>query len=259
LHSLGVRPQAVPLRFVTHELKPHLFLSHQPFKTVFSWIEKKLLSVERMSVTNLKPNHVSREKVYHRAYIGETTSLIYLPVFIRGNALYDAITKNRVASIPDKEAGTLSFQKLRAGQISFIPTLCPRCGWDLQGEKDSLVLLCRNCDTAWKASGNGLENLDFAVFSGEKDSPLYLPFWRMKVRITGVSLKVVCRPGQVCKPAEGDTESLGGAGDPFLVTCLQDPARALPEDGKGCHQCPVSGWGRTQGAEGKSLPRNPAC
>ncbi|VAX30642.1 hypothetical protein MNBD_NITROSPIRAE02-206 [hydrothermal vent metagenome] len=188
-HSLGVRPQAVPLRFVTPELRPHLFLSHQPFKTVFSWIEKKLLSVERMNIANPGTSHISREKVYHRAYIGETTSLIYLPVFIRGNALYDAITKKRVASVPDMESGALSFQKLRAGQISFIPTLCPGCGWELQGEKDSLVLFCRNCDTAWKASGNGLENLDFAVIPGKKDSPLYFPFWRMKVRIAGVSLK----------------------------------------------------------------------
>ncbi len=188
-HSLGVRPQAVPLRFVTPELKPHFFLSHQPFRTVFSWIERRLLTVERMSIANRKTSHISRDKVYHRAYIGETTSLIYLPLFIRGSALYDAVTEKRVASIPDKEAGALSFQKLRAGHISFIPTLCPRCGWDLQGEKDSLVLLCRNCDTAWKASGSGLEKLDFAVFSGEKDSPLYLPFWRMKVQITGVSLR----------------------------------------------------------------------
>jgi len=189
-HSLGVRPQAVPLRFVTHELASHFFLPNLSFETVFSWIEKKLLAVENMNIAAPMTGYISKEKVYHSAYIGETTSLIYLPVFIRGNELYDAVTKKPVAILPDKESGGLSFQKLQTGEISFIPTLCPRCGWDLQGEKDSLVLLCRNCDSAWKASGEGLENVDFSVvIGGEKDPPLYLPFWRMKVQITGVRLR----------------------------------------------------------------------
>jgi NADH pyrophosphatase NudC (nudix superfamily) len=26
---------------------------------------------------------------------------------------------------------------------------CPHCGWDMEGGKDSLVLICRNCNIAW--------------------------------------------------------------------------------------------------------------
>jgi len=186
-HSLGVRPQAVPLRFVSGDLSPHFFLPHRSFESVFSWIEKRLLAAEA-SIAGLKAGRVSKDRVYHRAYIGETTSLIYLPVFIRGNVLCDAITGSRIAPLPEKESGGLEFQKLDAAKLSFIPTICPRCGWDLHGGSDSLVHLCRNCDTAWKISGDGLEGLDFAVVPAREDSRLYLPFWRMKAGISGINL-----------------------------------------------------------------------
>lgn len=187
-HSLGVRPQAAPLRFVSRELEPHLFLPHRPFDSVFSWIEKRLLSVET-GIAGRKAGGLSSEKVYHRAYIGETSSLIYLPVFIEDGSLYDAVTGRRMASMPGEYSEGLPLQRLQAGRLSFIPTLCPRCGWDLHGGKDSLVHLCRNCDTAWKVSGDGLEGLDFAVVPAADAPSAYLPFWRMKAGISGVRLR----------------------------------------------------------------------
>src|SRR3989339_2060059 len=40
-----------------------------------------------------------------------------------------------------------------ADRFRFVPTLCPHCGWDMEGQKDSLVLICRNCDSAWPCPG----------------------------------------------------------------------------------------------------------
>ncbi len=187
-YSLGVRPQAVPLKFATPDQEGHVFVAHKPFKTVFSGIEKGLHSVERINALN-RAGRVSGERIYHRAYIGETTSLIYLPLFIRGNALCDALDGKRISTLPEGGRDELAFEKPGRWRIRFVPTLCPRCGWDLQGEKESLALLCRNCDTVWKASGEGLESLDFAVVRGGNDACIHLPFWKMKVNISGLTLR----------------------------------------------------------------------
>ena len=36
--------------------------------------------------------------------------------------------------------------------LTFLATLCPKCGWTLNGQRDSVVLTCSNCETAWEAS-----------------------------------------------------------------------------------------------------------
>ncbi len=50
-------------------------------------------------------------------------------------------------------------------QVRFIPTLCPRCGWDMEGERDSLVLICRNCSSAWACPADAFTPVDFAVLA----------------------------------------------------------------------------------------------
>ncbi|MBE0555888.1 MAG: hypothetical protein IH628_01540, partial [Proteobacteria bacterium] len=75
-------------------------------------------------------------------------------------------------------------------RVRFVPTLCPRCGWDMEGERDSLVLICRNCDTAWACPTDAFGPVEFAVMAappGTKAIAAYLPFWRMKPRIEGMA------------------------------------------------------------------------
>ena len=73
----------------------------------------------------------------------------------------------------------------------FMPTLCPDCGWDLFAERDSCILLCTGCNTAWQASGDGLQPTPYgaapADHSGKKT--LHLPFWRIKVSFEGLQLE----------------------------------------------------------------------
>ncbi len=79
----------------------------------------------------------------------------------------------------------------RAGQVRFVPTLCPHCGWDMEGERDSLVLICRNCNSAWACPADAFTKVDFAVMApaaGNGGVALYLPFWRMKPRFDGLEL-----------------------------------------------------------------------
>jgi hypothetical protein len=57
--------------------------------------------------------------------------------------------------------------------------------------KDSLVLICRNCNSAWTCSEETFTKLEFAVMippSETREITCYLPFWRMKPRIEGMEL-----------------------------------------------------------------------
>jgi len=38
---------------------------------------------------------IGSKQIFHRAYIGETLSLIYLPLFLEGGRLFDAILNRR--------------------------------------------------------------------------------------------------------------------------------------------------------------------
>jgi len=71
-----------------------------------------------------------------------------------------------------------------------MPMLCPACGWDLEGEKNALVLLCRNCESAWQAGlGGGMEEVSFAFAVNGEENSWYLPFWQIRATIPGAGLK----------------------------------------------------------------------
>jgi len=74
-------------------------------------------------------------------------------------------------------------------KIGFLPTLCPDCGWDLEGRRDSLVLICRNCDSLWQPDGKKFKKVLFAHIPEKEKDIIYLPFWRIKADVSGIDLK----------------------------------------------------------------------
>ena len=74
-------------------------------------------------------------------------------------------------------------------RIHFISTLCPHCGWDLDGERDSLVLLCKNCNSAWYPVGKKLKKIKFGKHPTQDNNSIYLPFWRIQSEISGITLR----------------------------------------------------------------------
>jgi hypothetical protein len=103
----------------------------------------------------------------------------------------------------------------------FHPTLCPNCGWDMQGRRDALVLHCKNCESMWQASKQGMTRVNVAHLPGPEDeSTVYLPFWRIKADVSGIDLNTyadlvkaanlpkVASPGGIVSPAtSGDRRS----------------------------------------------------
>ncbi|MGD8293719.1 MAG: hypothetical protein PVF37_18545, partial [Desulfobacterales bacterium] len=126
--------------------------------------------------------------ILHQSNIGETLSLIYSPFYLK-DRLYDAILDRAVsANLPEN----FEFDKISEDRphwhVHLISTLCPKCGWDLEGERDALVLICKNCNSAWYPVGKKLVQLKCYRFESHAERQIFLPFWRIKADISGISL-----------------------------------------------------------------------
>ena len=168
--SLGFRPQAMKMKFVTPDVHGSVLAC----------------SLKPSDVLTIVDQHVSifsPGKLFHQAYIGEAFSLIYLPLFVQDNRVYDAVINRPIAALPDDEdALTPPGDENPGWHISFMATLCPQCGWNLDGERDSVVLTCGNCDTAWEASEGSFIQVACGVVPGHEKDARYLPFWKITVQ-----------------------------------------------------------------------------
>jgi hypothetical protein len=129
--------------------------------------------------------------ILHQAQIGETASIIYAPYYVNSDGrLFDAVLNEPANGTLAKELDLNAF----AGgatpfRLDFLATLCPHCGWDLGGHRDSLVLSCENCHRAWKARGKRLTELKLAHLPAAEGNPvLYLPFWRIAADVSQIPL-----------------------------------------------------------------------
>jgi hypothetical protein len=173
--SVGVRSQAMKIRFVTPDTKGLFLRPRQSHQEIFSNFE------QRFGKLLPKP-------IVHQSHIGETLSLIYSPFYEKGK-LYDAVLDRPVSNLLPEGFSIEEFaQDNPKGHINFVSTLCPNCGWDLEGERDALVLRCRNCSSTWYPVGKKLKQLKFAHVTGQGENTVYLPFWRIKADISGLQL-----------------------------------------------------------------------
>jgi hypothetical protein len=173
--SLGLRSQALNLSFVTPE-KIGYFL-----KPTYSF--NKAMNIFKLRFSTSLPS-----PVLYQSHIGDTISLIYSPFYGEGK-LYDAVLNKALASMPPDDFNVSSLPGGRPDcQIQFLPTLCPGCGWDLEGQRDALILLCRNCNTTWRPTKNGLKSVKFATMPSNAENIVYLPFWRIKAQVNGIKL-----------------------------------------------------------------------
>jgi hypothetical protein len=173
--SVGVRSQAMKIRFVTPDTQGRFLKPRQSHREIFSNFE------QRFGKSLPRP-------IVHQSHIGETLSLIYSPFYEKGK-LFDAVLDQPVSNgLPEGFSIEEFAQDNPKGHIHFVSTLCPNCGWDLEGERDALVLRCRNCSSTWYPVGKKLKQLKFAHVPGRSDNTIYLPFWRIKADISGLQL-----------------------------------------------------------------------
>ena len=138
-------------------------------------------------------------------------SLIYSPVYFKGNAIYDGILNRPLARLSHIRADMLQSADNRQNwKLRFISSLCPSCGWDLTGGRESIILFCRNCGIALQVSNGSFKKLTFGVSTSKNKDVTYFPFWRMKVKINGLEahsyadlIRIANLPKTVKKEWEG--------------------------------------------------------
>lgn len=170
--TLGVRPQAMTLRFVTPDACGGFARATMP-------------AAHAAAILASRYGQEGEADPSAREFIGESMSLIYAPFFVRGK-LFDAVLGQPVPpGLRDVSLASLPLEESPPVNVRFIPALCPRCGWELAGERDALAFLCERCSALWYAGARELEPLATAVLDDGVDASLYLPFWRLDVARDG--------------------------------------------------------------------------
>jgi predicted RNA-binding Zn-ribbon protein involved in translation (DUF1610 family) len=180
--SLGLRPQAMNIFPVTGAIAGRFLRQKEKPSAVFA------KAVDLASLVGKE----SIEPLYHRAFIGETISCIYLPVYIRDGDLVDAVLNRSLGPATSLEVHIPETMRYKpAWSPRFLATICPHCAGVLDGEHDSLVLSCPNCETLWSERKGKFEQVRWQILrSGNgEDNGLHLPFWKIKPKVNGITLE----------------------------------------------------------------------
>ncbi len=175
--SLGLRPQALKMKFLAPE-------------TPGSFMKFSLKASDIVARASSLSTGTTNSQIFHRAYIGETLSLIYLPLYVKSGKIFDGIL-NRPISETLREQGINDAEivNTQKWKVAFLPTICPKCGWNLEGEKDSVALCCKNCDTVLEASEGRFSEISAHMVPGEGKEAAYLPFWKITASTKGIDIQ----------------------------------------------------------------------
>jgi hypothetical protein len=203
--TLGLRPQSLKLKFA-QTMEGSIFLAPTlPFDETF--VEtKNRLSYEFVTIKDTKILNINGElslsdvpevrtelkedRLYHEFFVAETLSIIYTPTFVRNNKLYDAILMRSLSETTDPQSLASGARNVDL-PLTFLPTLCPNCGWNLITERDNCILPCNHCQMAWEASQGELRPIPYMIAGKDnrQQKTTLLPFWRIRAAITGIDLK----------------------------------------------------------------------
>lgn len=197
--SLGVRPQAMQVRRVLPQNQGrYLRLTTKARVILEKVVRLSPMRIEKIKQTvSEKENDMvfvgsrmetieysSHSRFLHRAFIGETVSFVYLPIAVGETEILDGVTGRFLMNTEEASGVPMRGAPFNPRwQVQFMPTLCPRCGWTLDGEGDCLVMTCSNCDTAWQLGSHALEQVHWQLVPGDRRTALYLGFWKISTHI----------------------------------------------------------------------------
>lgn len=177
--SLGLRPQAMTLTVLekSENVSGRFLKQTETTRAVF----------DRASAITDYFGVRSGGSLLHRAFIGETISLIYLPIYRKQGYVYDGVL-NRLLFRDNPNIFSndshVAYQKKWAPD--FLAMICPHCAGTLVGERDSLVLHCYNCDRAWVEHSGQLQAIRWQAGNLNKvKGVVQLPFWKISLCFDG--------------------------------------------------------------------------
>lgn len=174
--SLGLRPQAMKIRLYGPEHRGRFIKLTEKVVDVFS---KAAQLTDSVSSKN--------SQLYHRSFIGETISFIYLPTYLKSTTLVDGVLNRPMCRRMSRDLLSHTTVATQKWLPRFLPAICPHCGAALQAAKDSLVLSCSNCQTLWEEENGTFVKVDFTVIDGGR-TKTYLPFWCVTPETEGIQL-----------------------------------------------------------------------
>ncbi len=174
--SLGFRSQTLTLKRVSVRTKG-TFIRPLAFKESLAALSKRS-----------RQNRESKSAVISED-IGETFSLIYAPFYQKEDRLIDAVLNTPLDPPVGKENFFTTMEPCRPEkETQILSGVCPGCGWDLEGQSDSLVLICSNCQTLWQARQDRLDRIRFRSARPETPEDVLIPFWKVTAGIGGMDL-----------------------------------------------------------------------
>lgn len=178
--SLGVRPQTQRLRLAEPgEDRKILPFSISPDEPV----------PERSLSSLIGRDFAEEEPLLFRSFLKDAFSLIYLPAFEKGGVVYDGIDTKPLGSIPPTPSHFEPWcNDAGASRYHFVPALCPNCGNDLAGEKESCIVFCQSCMVGFSVLNSTLTDIPLLMAKGGSKTASFLPFWRICVETQGLPL-----------------------------------------------------------------------
>jgi hypothetical protein len=172
---MGLRAQTMRLAFVS---------PHTPGRFLAPALSLQDILMRQEACFNTA---MACQNVYHQSHVGEVLSLIYSPFYI-DTQMVDAILNRPVSGpLPETFMNTLPKSDPPDWQMQFLSALCPSCGWNLSGERNTIVLTCANCNSAWQPIGSSLKQVPVG-FLPDDNADIFLPFWRIKADVSGIPL-----------------------------------------------------------------------
>ncbi len=170
--SLGLRPQAMKLN-----------AAHTSHLSTF--IRRKETPMNIMQRASKIANRAAKGRaapLYHRAFIGEIISYIYLPLYVKQGEVYDGVVNRPLGKAP-----TWLTHKALAGPYRpewiprFIASICPQCGAAMKGSSESQILYCFNCHCCCTEQNGSFIPVPHQVVKANSYNSILLPFWKLNV------------------------------------------------------------------------------
>jgi hypothetical protein len=172
--TLGLRPQAMSLRFVTARTPAFLLAPDRPLGEALAGTA---------GLSRLADEAIEGAPPLHREFVVEAASLVYTPLVVRGDRVLDALLMREISGCAGQADELLGrVERTRRRGLNFFAALCPECGRDLDGGPRSVVLFCRSCRAGWQGSGGGLQRVPCDALPAGPGAAL-LPFWRLRATV----------------------------------------------------------------------------
>lgn len=166
-HTLGLRPQAMKIQLLGRNHYGHFVQLTEKVKAIFQ-------KAAQLTTAFSKGN----APLYHRSFIGETISFIYLPTYFDQGVLMDGVLNRSVAPMAQDFLLKVSTTVKEKWLPDLLSMSCPHCAETLQGASDSLILECHSCLSLWRESDGRFMRAGFNLVESRK-ADTYLPFWKI--------------------------------------------------------------------------------